>query len=144
MQANGTGRHDAPGRVLDAGQRGDARQRFAEEAAGPAQVVARGRKLHAAGEHAFGAEARIDALQLDEAAHQQAGAGEQHERQRDFGDDERAEHAVQPPAAAVTSAFAQRVAGVARRDERRHEAEDDAGRQRDDHRERDTGRSSAT
>ena len=95
------------------------------------------RKLHAGREHAFGAEAEVVALQLDEAAHQQTGAGQQHERQRHFGDDERAEHAVQPAAAAVTSAVAQRIARVARRDECRNETKDDAGRQRDDHRERD-------
>ena len=81
------------GSVLDTGQNGDARQRLAEEAA----RLRRGRiapgKLHARREHAVRAEAGIDALQLQEAAHQQTGAGEQHERQRHFGDDERVEHA---------------------------------------------------
>ena len=59
MQANGTGRHDAPAACSHAGQRGDARQRFAEEAAGLGSVVARGRQLHRRGQHAVGAEAEI-------------------------------------------------------------------------------------
>ena len=121
--------------MLNPGQRGNARQRFAEDAGGPGEVVSRGWKLHARREHAFRTEARVDALQLDEAAHQQTGASKQHERQRNLCDDERAEHPVQPAAAAVTSAVAQRVACVARRDQCRNDTEDDAGRQRDDYRE---------
>ena len=43
---------------------------------------------------------------------------------------------MQSTAAAVTPAFAQRVARMARRDERGNDAKDEAGRERDDHRER--------
>ena len=123
--------------MLNSGQRAKARQRFVEEAARLGQVVACARKLHARREHAFGAEAEVVALQLDEAAHQQTGAGQQDERQRHFGDDERAEHAVQSAAAGVTPAFAQRIARGARRDECGHETEEDAGQERSDHGERD-------
>ena len=100
--------------MLNPGQRGHARQGFAEEAVGLREVVARGRKLHARREHAFSAEAEVAALQLDEAAHQQTGAGKQHERQRHFGDDQRVEHAVRLAAAAVTPAIAQRIPRGAR------------------------------
>ena len=123
--------------MLDAGQRRQPRQRVAEKIASPGGVVAAGGKRHAGRQHAVGAEARVNALQLDEAAQQQARAREQHERQRHFSDDERAQHAVKAPAAAVTSAFAQRVGRVAGRDERGHEAKEDAGRKRGDHREGD-------
>ncbi len=119
--------------MLNPGQCGYARQRFAEEAAGLRKVVSRARKLHARREHAVRAEAEVAALQLDEAAHQQASAGQQHQRQGHFGDDERAEHAVQSAAAAMTSTFAQRIVRGARRDECGHESEEDSGRQRDDH-----------
>ena len=103
------------------------------------EVVARRRELHARREHAFGLrKPRSALLQLDEAAHQQTGAGQQHERQRHFGDDERAEHAVQSAAAAVTARLrASASLAAAGRDERRHDAEDDAGDERGDHRERD-------
>ena len=41
-------------------------------------------------------ESRIDGCELDEAADQQAGAGQEHHRQRHLGHDERAAHAVPP------------------------------------------------
>ena len=44
-------------------------------------------------EDALGIETEVDLLQLDQAAHEQAGRHEQHERDRDLGDDEHAAQA---------------------------------------------------
>jgi hypothetical protein len=123
--------------MLNAGHRRNPRQRLVEKAAGLSDIVASLRQLHVGGEYTLGAEAEIACLQLDEAAHQEPGAGQQHERQRDLGDDERAEHAVKPAAAAVASSLAQRVARLARRDDGGDHAERETSRQRDGKRERD-------
>ena len=137
MHDPGIGRQDAPAALSTPG-RAEMRDSDSRK-----NLVACGSSYRDAGsptlavEHAVDAEAQVGALQLDEAAHQQAGAGEQDERQRHFGDHERAEHAVQPRAAAVTAAFAQRVAGGARRDECGDDPEEDPGRERDDQAERD-------
>jgi len=87
---------------------------------------------------ALGIETGGDPLQADEASHQQAGADEEHQRDRDFGHHEEAAH---PAPAASEAPFALRVpaAGLergveidARRPQRRHKAEQDAGANRDD------------
>ena len=92
---------------------------------------------HARGEHALGAKARIDVLQPDEAANQQAGAGQQHERQRHFDDDQRAQRAPRPRAGAVAAAFAQRVVGAGGCQQRRDQSEQHTGRERGEQREAD-------
>ena len=61
-----------------------------------AVVIDATRKRQTDDQDVVGIQAEIDALQRDEAAHQQTGADEQHERQRDLRDDERA---AQPAAA---------------------------------------------
>ena len=76
----------------------------------------------------LGAEARVDVLQPHEAANQQAGAGEQHERQRHLGDDQRAKRAARTRAAAVTAALAQGIVGRGRGEQRRHQPEQQTGR----------------
>jgi len=60
-------------------------------------LLARERQAH--GEHALRLETRIDALDVQHGAHQQARAQEQHDRQGDLHDDERL---PQPPAARRT------------------------------------------
>jgi hypothetical protein len=135
MHANGTGRHEAPAACCTPGS-ALIRGRFTEKL--PAWVRSyRVAGLHARREHALRSEAKVDALQLHEAPHQQTGAGDQHERQRNFGDDEQTKHSVQAASTAVTPAIPQRIARLACRDECRDDAKDDSGRQRDDRRERD-------
>ena len=126
MHDPGIGRQDAPAALSTPGRAEMRDSDSRKNVVGLRVVVSRRRQHHARREHAVDAEARVGALQLDEAPHQQTGAGEQDERQRDFGDDQRAEHAVQPRTAAVTAAFAQRVAGGARRDECGDDPEEDA------------------
>ena len=55
--------------------------------------VLRGKEEHSEREHVLGAEAGIDALKLDEAAHHEPGAGDEEERNRDLGDDQGAAQA---------------------------------------------------
>ena len=85
----------------DAGQRLNAVEHGPEEAL----LLRRGRVLaarqrHAGDENVLGIEAQIDVLQRDEAAHQQPGAGEQQQRQRDFDDDQGAPQPAATEAAA--------------------------------------------
>ena len=71
-------------------------------------------------------ESGVDALHADEAANEQRRADEQHERQRDFADDEAVAQALPASARARTAAarVAQRLVEVrSRRLKRRREAE---------------------
>ena len=75
-----------------------------------------------------GVEPRVDPLDLGEAPDHQPGADEQHERQCDLQDDERAAQLVAAHAARVASPVAQRVGQVAAdRSQRRREPEHDRG-----------------
>ncbi len=80
----------------------------------------------------FGNEAGVHARELDEAANQQAGAGQQHDGERHFGDDESGAQAVAAPAsAAAVTAFAQRLRQTAAcRLERRKDPERQTREQR--------------
>ena len=75
-----------------------------------------------------------------EAADQQPRAGEQHERQRDFRDDQRASGSRRANAARAAAAVVQRFAVVrARQLQRWHDAEDDSRGHRDERRKREDG-----
>ena len=87
------------------------------------------------GQSMLGGEPEIDVQQLHETPRHQACSNDQNHRQRDFGDDERA-----PQSSArcrrTARAFAERMLKLRRRGANgRHEAEDDAGDDRDDRRE---------
>ena len=60
----------------------------------------------------FGREAGVDLLQLPQAANQQPGADQQHDRQRDFGDDQRFARAAADGCALLLAAFLQRVVEI--------------------------------
>jgi hypothetical protein len=86
MHDPGGGMHEAPATLRTPGSaatRDNASRKKSVDLAGciGRPGVARRR------EDALGAVSEVDVLQLDEAAQQQPGAGQQHERERDFGDD---------------------------------------------------------
>jgi hypothetical protein len=81
---------------------------------GTGMQVARRRQLDDGGEHTFGPESGIDALQLQKAAQQETGARQQHEGERNFRDYQRAKHAVKPASAAEAAAFTKVIAGETR------------------------------
>ena len=56
-------------------------------------------------------QARRDARDVSEVQHEDAARGEHGERQRDFGDDERARQAAAARAGCCANAFAERVGG---------------------------------
>ena len=132
------------GSARDGASHGDARHRGQRLAGGAIELergVAVGELARARADahrdDALGIEAGGDLLQADEASHQQAGADQQHQRDRDFRDHE---EAAQPAPAAAEAAFALRVPAArlergveidARRAQRRREAEEDAGANRD-------------
>ena len=95
--------------------------------------VAASRHRHPRGQDVARVEARIDAAERAEAAEHQAGADQQHDRQRDLADDERLADAAMPDAGAdLARAVLQRLLhAAARAFERRREAADDRGRERD-------------
>ena len=100
-----------------------------------------GRERHAADEDVLGLEAQVDALQVAEAAQQQAGAHQQYERRRDLRDHEGAVQAAAPLSLAGANAVLDRLLQVgARAADRRSEAEDHDGRERDAEREQQHGR----
>ena len=82
-------------------------------------------------------EAHVDVENANQAADEEAGADEQHARERDFGDDQGVSHPGAP------AAFSRAARGVlqgvrdrgAARLQRRHETENDAGHERDRQRE---------
>ena len=75
-----------------------------------------------------GDESRIHLLQVQQTPHEQARAGKQHERQRNFSDDERLTQSVAASAARSAPFVLQRVARLgARRVQRRHQTEHDRG-----------------
>ena len=77
-------------------------------------------------------EAERRGLEVEEAAHEQRRADEQHERQRDLDDDERAAEPGAGTAGVAAAALLEALLEVAaRRLERRREPEDDAGQHRD-------------
>ena len=80
------------------------------------------------GQHAVGAEAGVDLLQLDEAAHQQPGADQQHERDRDLRDDQRVARAETAAADGAVPGILHRRVGAPR--QRRQQAEQQAGEHR--------------
>ena len=93
--------------------------------------VLRRRQVEAEGEHAGRGEARILAVQRDDAAHQQTGADQQHEGDRQLSDGQRgADPAAANPVRSGAAAFLQVRAGVAARGvECRNDAEEQAGEQ---------------
>ena len=98
-QRRGFGRHD------HAGQRVEPIEERPEETLllGRGRVLAP-RQRQARHQDVRGVQPEIDRLQRDEAAHEQPRADQQHQRQRDFDDDE---HAAEPAAAeAAADAFA--------------------------------------
>ena len=84
-------------------------------------------------------ESGIDLGQREEAANQQARAGEQHDRERHFRDDEsRAQPLRLPSAAAAASAFLQSlqemiVGGLQRRNQAEHQAGEQRRAEREPH-----------
>ena len=81
-------------------------------------------------------EAAIDVLHVPQRADQDAGAGEQHERERHLGGDERTARAPAAAAPAFASAFLQVLAdGSLRRLQRRHEPGEECGDDRERQRE---------
>ena len=118
--------HDGVRRA-DAGQRAQARQQLIEkrEARGILRV-ARVRQRQLERERLLGFETGIDRLQADKAPDQQTRAGEQHDGQRQFDDDQRAAKARAAAAGhGPASALLQRGGEpAARRVERRHQAEE--------------------
>ena len=93
-------------------------------------------------EHALGAESRIDAHDVDEAPDEQRRADEQHDGQRDLGDDQRRTGATAAAArAAATGTLAER--GRERGTgslQRRSDARDESRHQRGDRRDREHAR----
>ena len=84
-----------------------------------------------------GVESEIDALQRHERAQQQAAADEQDQRERELGDDERAARAAAAVAHLAAAALLQRAReAIARGVRRRHDAEDEAGDERQERGER--------
>ena len=99
-------------------------------------AVARLRQQQLHRDRVLGGEARADALQPAEAADQQAGRGEQDQRQRDFGDDEDVAGPRAASAAAAAIAVLERVARIRSRQlQGRQQAAQGAGQQRRQHRE---------
>ena len=88
-------------------------------------------KRDARAEHAHGIEARIEVLQLQRAADEQARGGQEHQAQRDLGRDQRAAQAVARAAQHAAPAARSEVAAdvLPRRAQRGHQAEDRAGEQ---------------
>ena len=94
--------------------------------------IARRRQAHAEREHVIGIETGRLVLQLDEAADRQAGADEQHQRERDLaGDQHRANPPLADAAAAARALFQVAVHVEARELVRRREAEQQARERRD-------------
>ena len=111
----------------DAGQGFELLPRALEEGGARRLVVGGRRHAEAEGQQAVGAEARVHLEQLGEAAHQEPGAGEQHQRQRHLGDHQAGAHQPAAPGGAAR-AFAQRLRrAAARRLQRRGEAEGEPG-----------------
>jgi hypothetical protein len=77
-------------------------------------------------------EARVHARELDEAANEEAGAGQQHDRQRHLRDDERSAQTLRAASGgAAVAALAQRIRDPAAcRLQRRQNAEGEAGQER--------------
>ena len=77
------------GHRAHARQRGQPLRQPIEERAGRFAGVALARQRQPHRQHAARLEAAIDALDVDEAPHQQPGAEQQHDRQRELGNDQR-------------------------------------------------------
>ena len=102
--------------------------------------VLRERQVQAQGEDLRRVGADVHLVEQQEAAHHERGAGEEHERQRHFGDDQCAGPAARSPATGTGPAaglFHHLVHIGARDLERRREAEEHAGRDADARKERD-------
>ena len=91
---------------------------------------------HLHGQHVVGGESRRHALQAHEAANQQSGADQQHQRKSEFGNDQQAAQTV-PPQVQAAVALSAAPAGLQRsieihldRAPRRRHAEQDASHQR--------------
>ena len=131
---------------LDAGERGGALEQRGIERVLLLEVrplpevdrIARGRKLILGLQYARGLESRVHVLQSPEAADQQARARDEHDRERQLGDDQRAPKAR----AAGACRSARRTVGERRleiepaRLERRNQPEHDADQHRDAERRR--------
>ena len=128
------------GRRRDSGRRAKPLERAVEEHPLRGGVrVARARENEAAGHHLLRAKAGIGAQQRVQALQHQPRAHEQHDGERHLGHDESAARAG-PSATRTSAASAGRLHRVAqvrsRRAERGRDAEHEARRQGDDHRER--------
>ena len=95
--------------------------------------VAIGQQVDAGNQHAVRIEAGVDVLRRLQRAHEQRGADQQHETDRHLCDDQRAAQTLPRPSPAAAARFLlERVHRVGpRRLQRRREAEDDAGHDRD-------------
>ena len=94
----------------------------------------RARNAHPERQHRLGIEARIERRQLLHAVDHQPGADQEHDRERHFGDDERAAHPLRSPAVAAARRVLQRL-GEPRHAavQRRREAEQEAASDRHEH-----------
>ncbi len=119
-------------RAAHARQRRRATQQLVVEGGGLHGVCrARGRKLEGHRQEVLSPEAGVDREHAREALHQQPRAHEEHERERDLGDDEQVAHAARATRAGAARALLHRLLQVgARGRERGREAEDDAGQKR--------------
>ena len=79
MHDPGIGRHEAPAALSTPGNAEMRESVSWKKLVAPRIVVARGGKSHERREHAIDTKPGIAALQLDQAAHQETRAGQQHE-----------------------------------------------------------------
>ena len=99
--------------VFDAGQRGDSADHILEDG-GAFCIAAAVVEVELDGGGVCGLEAEVDVEDAQEAAHEQAGADEQHAGERDFRDDQHGAEALMTPAVAgaVTSGVLERFLQV--------------------------------
>ena len=100
------------------------------------RVVGDPGRIHESDEHVTRLEAEVGCLQFHERTHEQAAARQQHQRERDLGDDESLPQAAPARLRTVASAALERLGQLRAPDlQRRREAEEEAGRERDQRRE---------
>ena len=123
--------------VLHTGERAESSEDgIGEDAALLEARVALLRQLCSHGQQVARLDPDVERVQLQEAAHHQPGAGEQHERQRQLGDHHhRGQPARTAAAGGAATTFFEDVVDVGPRDLKRgRQAEEDAGRNRDQRR----------
>ena len=107
---------------------------------GVGEIVPRAGQIDRGGQDTASAEAKVHALQLDETAQQQTGTRQQDQGDGDLGDDQAAQHVVEPATSSVTAAVPEALVRMFRRDEGRHDAKEESGDDCHDHREEDDGK----